>query len=88
MEGDCPPLTETCWFATRLIARNVFPDSDSYELKYIQIFQGDANEPLTKEGVGVVLSSSSAMWVPAGHVALAIIAEWQNGGWRNAQNPC
>lgn len=87
MEGDCPPLTETCWFALRLKCRNVFPDSDKYEVKYIKTYKTDVTGASDIEGVGVVVRTSSADWIPQGHIVFAIIAEWRNGEWLEAKNP-
>lgn len=87
MEGDCAPLTETCWFARRLIDRNIFPDSDKYEVKYIKTYKTDIAGASDIEGVGVVVRTSSAAWIPCGYLVFAIIAEWKNGEWLEAQNP-
>lgn len=89
MEGDCHPLTETCWFSERLMAMNRFPDSDIYQVKYIKVHEGtDTSGDISMEGAGVVVRSSSALWIPSGHVVFAIIAESRNGEWMTAQNPC
>ena len=87
MEGDCPPLTEACWFASRLIARNAFPDSDRYELKYIKTYRTEITDSAEAEGVGVIVRTSSADWIPLGYLVFAIIAEWKNGNWCDAENP-
>lgn len=87
MEGDCPPLTEACWHASRMIARNPFPDSDSYEVKYIKAHATDATGDVEAEGVGVVLRRTSAAWIPPGHLVFAIIAPWTPRGWQKAENP-
>lgn len=87
MEGDCAPLTETCWHASRLIARNPFPDSDVYEVKYVTAHRTDATGEAEVEGVGVVVRQTSAGWVPVGHLVFAVIAEWTPVGWKKAQNP-
>lgn len=87
MEGDCPALTETCWFARRLIDRNIFPDSDKYEVKYIKTYKTDITGASDMEGVGVVVRSSSAAWIPCGYLVFAIIAEWKDGEWLEARNP-
>ncbi len=87
MEGDCAPLTETCWFAKRLIERNIFPDSDKYEVKYIKTYKTDITGNSDTEGVGVVVRTSSANWIPAGHLVFAIIAEWRGNRWVEAKNP-
>ncbi len=88
MEGDCPALTETCWFAARLVARNPFPDSDVYEVKYIKTCAADVTGAVETEGVGVVVRQTSAGWVPPGHLVFAVIAEWTGHGWAGAKNPC
>lgn len=87
MEGDCAPLTETCWFAKRLIERNIFPDSDRYEVKYIKTYKMDITEDSYSEGVGVVVRTTSASWIPAGHLVFAIIAHWDGSRWMEARNP-
>lgn len=88
MEGDCPPLTETCWFANRILARNPFPDSDVYEVKYIKTYTTDVTGEMETEGVGLIVRQSSANWMSAGHLAFVIIAEWKGSGWESAKNPC
>lgn len=87
MEGDCAPLTETCWFALRLTCRNAFPDSDKYAVKYIKTYKTDVSGSVESEGVGVVVRTSSAGWVPLGHLVFAIIAEWKDAEWLEAKNP-
>jgi hypothetical protein len=88
MEGDNPSLTETCWHATRIIDRNPFPDSDSYEVKYIKTYETDIHGKEEKEGIGLILRQTSARWLPSGHIIYVIIAEWRNNEWQPANNPC
>lgn len=87
MEGDNPSLTETCWFALRIMNRNHFPDTDYYELKYIKTYHTDLKGEEGEEGIGLILRQSSAMWLPKGHLVYSIIAEW-DGKWKGASNPC
>jgi hypothetical protein len=88
MEGDNSSLTETVWHSCRIIDRNQFPDSDVYEVKYINAYESDIKEASAYEGVGLILRQTSAKWLPTGHIVYAIIAEWKNNRWERAQNPC
>ena len=69
-EGDCKPLTEVGWHCERYLARNVFPQ-DKFEVAYIQVDEGGHR----REGVGLVVTQTSAGWIPHHHVVFAIIAE-------------
>lgn len=81
IEGDNSSLTETCWHAERYKTLNPFPDSDYLEIKYIQLENC--------EGLGLILRTTSAPWVPSGHIIYALIAEYdtKNKQWLPAKNP-
>lgn len=87
IEGDEPALTEACWHQERHIALNRFPDSDSYESKYLYVDPGDGGPKL--EGVGLILRRTSAAWLPPGHIVYCIIARYnvEKGKWKKARNP-
>mgnify|MGYP000888473030 FL=1 len=70
-EGDCKPVTEAGWHIDRLLSRNPFPE-DVYTVAYIYISGPDGN----REGIGVVLETTSAPFIPNGHTVYAIIAEY------------
>lgn len=86
IEGDTPSLTEACWHIERYFTLNPFPDSDVFEAKYVYLSD---DEGRTKEGVGIIVRSTSATWLPSGHIVFCIIAEYdaKNKTWLKARNP-
>lgn len=70
-EGDCKPLTEVGWHCERYLARNVFPE-DKFQVAYITVEEDGGKR---REGIGLVVTQTSAQWVPHGHTVFAIIAE-------------
>lgn len=86
IEGDEPSMTETCWHQERYFTLNPFPDSDRFEAKYIYI---ERSGELKLEGAGIILRSTSALWVPSGHIVCSIIAEYDTvkHRWKKARNP-
>jgi hypothetical protein len=84
-EGDCKPLTEAGWHIERYIEMSVFPE-DQFEAKYLNVEYKDG---ATREGVGIVVRQTSCAFVPGGHLAFAIIAEFDPRAktWKDAVNP-
>lgn len=84
-EEDCSSITEAGWHIERYINMRVFPE-DFFQAKYIQVDYGDHR----REGVGLILRTTSARWVPKGHLVFAIVAEYSpiRKSWLPAQNPC
>jgi hypothetical protein len=85
--GDCRPLTEACWHSERIVARNPFPAGDRYRMAYVRIDERDA---IPEEGVGIVLTRTTARWVPDGHLVFALIAPFDSltRSYLPAENPC
>ena len=85
-EGDTKSLTETGWHIDRLMSLSVFPE-DRFETKHLYIEYPDGTK---LHGVGVVLRSTSAPFIPDGHLVWAIIAEVDalRNDYKKAQNPC
>lgn len=69
-EGDSKPITEAGWHIERYLQRNVFLE-DKFTVKYLYITSADAP---TREGVGMILTETSAPFIPAGHVVCGIVA--------------
>lgn len=84
-EGDCKPLTEAGWFIERYKSLSVFPE-DTFETKYILVENRDGTR---REGVGIVVTQTSAFWIPKGHIVFAIVAEHSKTlkNFRDARNP-
>lgn len=83
-EGDCKPLTEVGWFAERYASVCLFP-GDEIEVKYLTA----EVDGVKREGVGIIVRTTSAPWIPKGYVVFAIIAEYVEGkGYLEARNPC
>lgn len=85
--GDCHAISECGWHCDRLIETNVF--SDKFEVCHIVADgSGGKNASLGKrEGIGVYVKSTSAKFIPSGHIVFAIIAFEENGQWK-CINPC
>lgn len=84
-EGDVKALTEAGWHIERYIELSVFPE-DQFEAKYINVEYKDG---VTREGVGLIVRQTSAVFVPAGHLVFAIVAEFdpKTKQWHDAVNP-
>lgn len=84
-EGDVKALTEAGWHIERYIEMSVFPE-DYFETKYLNVEYKDG---AVREGVGMVVRQTSAQFVPAGHLAFAIVAEYVPAKklWLDAINP-
>lgn len=85
MEGDCPPLTEAAWHIERYLTLGLF-GGDEMVASYLQITEADGKK---REGVGLLLTKSSAEWLPERHAVFAIIAPFDplTGRYLPAQNP-
>ena len=85
IEGDCHELTEACWHSERLLSFNRFPDTDFYEVKYMNVTLPEDVE----EGIGLIVRQTSAVWVPDGHIVYAIITKFDKvqNKWCKAENP-
>lgn len=85
-EGDCHSITEVGWHVDRLFALNLFTE-DYYELKYINI--QDTNGNIERQGIGVILRTTSIQWIPKGHLVFALLTEFDNktNTWSDCINP-
>ncbi len=84
--SDCRPMTEAGWHMERYIKLNPFPHSDILHPKNIIV---DDEDGYQKQGVGLVLETTSAEWLPKGHAVFAIIAEYDphRKEYKKAENP-
>lgn len=73
--GDCAASTETGWHVERMMERSMFP-SDIFEVKYIiaEKAAGKGKPPGRREGLGVLVKQTSAIWMPKGHLVFAFIS--------------
>jgi hypothetical protein len=85
-EGDCKPITECGWHAARIITRRIF-EEDFYQAKYII---AEENNYKRREGVGLILRTTTASWIPSGYLVFSIIAEYdpKTHDFLPAINPC
>lgn len=83
-EENCKPLTEAGWHIERFMEMNVF--NDYIEAKYINASYRDNSH---REGVGIIIRETSAVWLPVGHIVFSIIAEFnpRMKEWEDAINP-
>ena len=83
-EADSHSVTEAGWYIERYMVSNI--RGDIVETKYIHVTFKDGSR---MEGIGMVLRETSAMWIPLGHLAFAIVSEYDNllGRWKDANNP-
>jgi len=84
-EGDCHAITEAGWHIERYITLSIWPE-DVYEAKYLHVELADGTR---REGIGIVVGKTSAPFVPANHVAYALVAEYDptRKTWLPARNP-
>ncbi len=82
-EGDCPAITELVWHTRRAQALSRF-DGDTFVPKYIHLtVDGEQIE-----GAGILVTATSAPWIPAGHLIFAFVATWtKKEGWAHPVNP-
>lgn len=85
IEGDNHPLTEASWHIERYLTLNPFPQTDHFEAKYLHV---KGNEKKI-EGVGMVCRTTSARWIPDGHLVFSIVAEFDpsTDTFSSAENP-
>jgi hypothetical protein len=76
-------LTELGWHAERMIELRPF-ESDAFVCKQIEVSYADGR---IREGAGILVEQTSAKWVPAGHMVLALVAERLKGQYASALNP-
>lgn len=83
-EENSSAVTEAGWHIERYMSRNPF--DDYFEAKYIHVTERDESK---REGIGIVVRETSAMWIPTGHLVFAIVAEFDmvKKVWKNAINP-
>lgn len=84
-EGDNPSVTEAGWHIERYIALRAFPE-DRFEAAYLQV---EPDNGKRVEGIGLVVRETSAAWLPGGHLAFALVAQYKKRKktWLPAQNP-
>lgn len=82
---DCKPITEAGWLCERYILMRSF-EEDKFLTKYLNVEYEDGSK---KEGVGLILLETSALWIPRGHVLFAIVAEYcpSSGEYLKVENP-
>jgi hypothetical protein len=76
-------LTELGWHAERMIELRPF-ESDVFICKQFEIEYPDGK---TKEGAGILVRKTSCSWIPQGFMVFSIVAEKQNGKFKEAINP-
>lgn len=82
-EGDNSAITEAGWHIDRMLALWPYPE-DYFEVKHLTI----ELEGKTARGIGLIVRSTSASWVPAGNIICGVIAEYDDAkGWLEA-TPC
>ena len=59
-------------------------ESDSFVCKQFEVEYADGQ---IKEGVGILVQSTSASWVPKGSMVLAFVAQRKAGVYLAAENP-
>jgi len=79
----CAALTELGWHAERMVELRPF-ESDSFVCKQFEVEYADGQ---IKEGVGILVKSTSASWVPKGSMVLAFVAQRKAGVYLAAENP-
>jgi hypothetical protein len=85
-EGDCAAITEAGWFCERYLSLAAFP-GDRLEVKYLNVEYSDERK---REGIGLIVRETSAVFVPEGHLVFAIVAEYDpvRKRFKAARNPC
>lgn len=85
-EGDCHSLTEVGWHFDRLLSINIFPE-DFFELKYINI--QDIHGNIERQGVGIIVRSTSIQWVRKGQMVFSLLTEYDANKkvWTDCINP-
>lgn len=78
-------FTESLWHADRIQLVKVFPE-DQYCLRYVKIARKDT-EPT--EGLALVVTETSAQFIPTGHLVLAVLTEYntRTKNWSQAKIP-
>lgn len=71
-EADSHAVTEAGWHIERYIQHLIFQE-DKVETKYIHVESKDGKK---REGIGMILRSTSAEWIPPGHIVYCIVAEF------------
>ncbi len=84
-EGDCHSITEAGWHCERYTRMSLFPE-DKFEVKYINVEYANGTR---REGIGLIVRQTSALFVPNGHLVFAIVAEFNpvRKEWLEARNP-
>jgi hypothetical protein len=82
VEGDCHPVTEAGWHIERYLSTKIFTE-DEIIPAYLTVSSPGEQK---REGIGMVVTQTSAPFVPCGHVVYALIAEY-DGAWKEAKNP-
>lgn len=84
-EGDVHAITEAGWHIERYIELSCFPE-DRFETKYLTVEYKDG---VKREGIGIIVRETSAIFVPGGHIVFAIVAEYDpaRAVWCDAENP-
>lgn len=87
-EGDSHSVTEAGWHIERYMERNAncVILGDKVQCKYIHVEYPDGAK---REGLGIVVRSTTAKFIPDGHAVFAIIAEFdvEKDEWLPAVNP-
>lgn len=85
-EGDTKALTEAGWHIDRYLAMSIFAEDD-FRPKYINVEYESGHK---KEGVGIIVWTTSAPFVRPGSIVFALVAEFDtiHKKWLPAVNPC
>lgn len=85
-EGDCRAITELVWHTRRMRALHPFAGDDFIPKYFFLTEEGDH----TTEGVGIWVKTTTAPWVPEGHMVFAITAVYDKKAkdFLEPVNPC
>lgn len=76
-------LTELGWHAERMIELRPF-ESDIFVCKQLDIEYANGH---CKHGAGILLTHTSAPWIPKGFMIFSMVCEFLNGSYLPARNP-
>lgn len=80
---SCQGMTELGWHAERMIELRPF-ESDVFVCKQLDVDLGDDGRVV---GAGIVLTKTSAKWIPVGYSVLSVVTEIKNNKFQPAINP-
>lgn len=80
---SCQGMTELGWHAERMIQLRPF-ESDKFLCKQIDVDMGESGRIV---GAGIIVSKTSAKWIPLGYSVFSVVTEFKNGKYSPAINP-